>query len=380
MPKRLLIKLVLLSVVAFAFTANTTSPYRDEVDVTPHYHVALFLPLHLHNPARRNNNDTASAIYDYYEGVELALRELEKMGMKLTLHVFDTEANPKVVDSIIQLPVMRSMHTILGPIYPETILPVSQFCAKSKIPLVSIFKHIEKSNLDSFPYINLVPSDSSMAFGQGMGIANEFSEKKCYILSDNNNSNFMERKLFREGYLLGGGQQIYQIYNSDIAELVEMSKREKFVVYCASDSIQLLKKLASLARQGKIILTLPKDKRKLKGFTKDDFIDGKVVFGDNNFFDKYEDRTLAFRKRYREVYQWEAGRFQFMGYDHVFWLGQCLMTFNMNYPSKLQTASYKGLMQTFSLRPSKDGSYENAGCTIVMYNENGVRELVHSKD
>ena len=53
----------------------------------PVYNIALFLPLHLHNKTRRES-DTSSAIYDYYEGVQAAIKDLEKNGFQYAFACF----------------------------------------------------------------------------------------------------------------------------------------------------------------------------------------------------------------------------------------------------------------------------------------------------
>ena len=96
-------------------------------------------------------------------------------------------------------------------------------------------------------------------------------------------------------------------------------------------------------------------------------IRGKVHFGDNDFFDKYDDRALAFRKMYRMRFRWEANKWHLKGYDQFMWMGQSMMTFRQQYPKSLGNAFYSGIKEQFSLKQSGHGGYENSGCKIVRY-------------
>lgn len=374
MKKLVQIGLAMLVLALISFKADKLNS-EHRIYNQPEYHVALILPLHLHDPKKRKS-DTATAVYDYYEGVKMALTELEKMGMKLTLHVYDSEADVKRVDSIFQLPEMLEMNTIIGPIYSNTHAVAEIFCGITKIPLISPFKFYERKTRDTFPHINLVATDSLMAFGEGQALARLFPDHKLIIVSDGLGEHYKLRKLFKEGFELASDRQVVVVSQNNLAEVYSQSRiNSNVIVYAPTDSVDILKKLVNLSAIGRIKLSIPKDSKKINGFGKNDLIKGKVLFGDNNTYDKYADDILVFRKIYRERFRWEANSWQFKGYDQFIWLGQSLMTFKQTYPSQLGNACYGGLMQQFTLRESRNGSFENGGCKMVYYNQKGIKVL-----
>lgn len=339
------------------------------------YKIGLMLPFYLHNWSKRKS-DTATAIYDYYEGVQMALSDLDHLGMNLVLHVYDTEEDSLRVDSLMNTPKLREMNTVIGPIYESTITPMLRFSAITKIPLVSPFKFIEYQGEDSFPLINMGASDSGKAFGEGQEIARNYPGYELFVISDKKGEHFKQRKLFKEGFILGGGKVVTQIGIGELNKLYSATKTKKVIVYAPIDTVGILKQLVSQAARGKIILCLPKELRKVKAFGKSEMIRGNVHFGDNMYYDKYEDRVLAFRKIYRERFRWEASKYQFLGYDHMMFIGQALMTFGQDYCKKLGNAQINGVMQNYSLLQARNGSYENTGCQILKYNSEGKREAV----
>ncbi len=341
----------------------------------PVYNIALFLPLHLHNKTRRES-DTSSAIYDYYEGVQAAIKDLEKMGFNMHLHVFDTELDFKRVDSFFKLPRLQKMNTIIGPIYPKTHAIAERFCGVTKIPLISPFMHYERTTKDTFPHINLVPSDSISTFGLGQGMARLYPEYTLIVVSDGSSDHYKDRKLFKEGFQMVSKKPIIQIPQHDLTKLYALSGKKNVIVYAPTDSLPVLKKMANLAAVGDIKLALDKKYKRKKGFGKAQMTRAKVHFQDNNYYDRYAPDALAFRMMYREVYKWEANSYHFRGYDQIIWLGQSMMTFKQTYPKNLGNAFYPGIMQQFCLHAVKKGGYENAGCKILNYNSKGVRQEI----
>lgn len=351
---------------------ETPVTYQSDLPV---YNVALFLPLHLHNKERRES-DTTSAIYDFYEGIQAAIKNLEQIGLNMRLHVFDTELDSSRVDSFFRLPRLQQMNTIIGPIYPVTHSIAERFCAVTKIPLISPFMHYKRQSTASFPHINLIPSDTVSTFGLGQGMARLYPEYTLIVVSDGQSKNFKKRKLFKEGYRLVSEKRIIQIPQHDLSQLYALSNKRNVMVYSPTDSLPVLKKMANLAAIGKIKLALDKKYKKKKGFGKDQMKRAQIHFQDNNYYDKYAPNALSFRKMYREVYKWEANSYHFRGYDQMTWLGQSLMTFKQTYPKSLGNAFYPGIMQQFCLRRVKNGGFENAGCKILKYNNKGARQEI----
>jgi len=361
--------------LVFGFKSEPEIDPASEQSNLPVYNVALFLPLHLHNKTRRSS-DTATAIYDYYEGVRAAITDLENMGMNMKLHVFDTELDSLRVDSLFKLPVMQTMNTIIGPIYTNTHNVAEQFCGITKIPLISPFMHYKRTTKDTFPHINVIPSDSISSFGLGQGMARLYPNATLIVVSDGLPKHYKDRKLFKEGFQLASKKQIIQVRQHDLSKVYELSNSKNVVVYAPTDSLPILRKMANLAAIGKVKLALNKEYKRKKGFGKSQMIRAKVHFQDNNYYDKYAPDALAFRKMYRNVFRWEANSYHFRGYDQMMWLGQSIMTFKQTYPKNLGNAFYPGIMQQYCLHQVSLGGFENAGCKILFYDGKGVRKEV----
>jgi len=337
------------------------------------YNVALFLPLYLHDPVKRKN-DTTKVMYDYYEGVQAALTDLEKMGMKMRLHVFDDEGDMHIVDSIFKLPKMMTMNTIVGPLFNDCHQVAERFCGFYKIPLVSPIKFYNRSTKDTFPHLNMIPSDSVNAFGEGLAISRCYPGYQLVVVSDNSAKFFHQRKLFRDGFSLLSNTTITNVVETDLSKLNEMMlKNNRIIVYAPTENVAVLTKLAEYSKNSKIILALPKSSKSIVGFGKAYMVSGKVHFGDDNVYDIYEDGILAFRKMYRERFHWEANIYHFTAYDQFMFIGQGLMAFHQLFPDRMGNNRYFGVMNHFLLHPVASGSFENAGCKIVRYSDKDTK-------
>ncbi len=81
----------------------------------------------------------------FYEGVLLAVDSMQKAGMKIKLHVFDTKDNPAQIREVIQTEKFKSTDLIIGPVYENVQTEVARIASANDIPMVSPFT--SKSNL-----------------------------------------------------------------------------------------------------------------------------------------------------------------------------------------------------------------------------------------
>ncbi len=340
------------------------------------FKVALIMPLYLKNPSRRKN-DTTQIIYDYYEGVQIAIGELNKLGIKMKLFVFDDQMDSFTVDSIFKLEKMKEMNTIIGPFFKFHEIG-EKFCGTYQIPLVSPFKHYKRKTKTVFPHINFIACDSISAFGEGMGIARAYPTQQLIILNNGKPENYHHRKLFKEGYNRVSNLEITTINETDIAKInTIVATKTNTIVYAPTANLNVINQLAILSKANKIILCLPSESKKIEGFGKKGMTAANAHFGDNTYYNIYDLATLNFRKLYRAQFRWEANIYHFSGYDHFKFIGQSLMTFHQFYPQRLKEAKFDdGLMHTFLLKSSSYGSFENAGCKIVKYASNSNEKIL----
>src|SRR4030042_4335576 len=155
--------------------SSSVRPVEDEI------HVGLFLPLLLHWDELQALSDTLAddepksaekkkpeIIYhpltigflEFYEGVLLAIDSLKKTGLSVTLHTYDTEKNPDVLQKILATNSVSQLDLIIGPVDHRNVRLLSDFSAKNRIPMISPFVSSDKLVGENPFLIQMQPSSS----------------------------------------------------------------------------------------------------------------------------------------------------------------------------------------------------------------------------
>lgn len=98
--------------------------------------VAVLLPFMLETPYI---DASVNYFWDFYRGILLGLNEVKKSGISVDLYTFDIEKNQGTLDSILRLPVLKTMDLIIGPAYSNQVAAVSRFSRDNRIHMVVPF-------------------------------------------------------------------------------------------------------------------------------------------------------------------------------------------------------------------------------------------------
>ena len=121
-------------------------------------------------PFTTGNNSISSVstgdfVFELYQGIELAIGELKKQGVKVSLQTFDTKRDLKVLSNLLKDPVVTDSDVIIGPIYPDETILVSEFAEAEKIPFIHPLSNLgERFDLSTYSYL-FRPSAKSLVEG-----------------------------------------------------------------------------------------------------------------------------------------------------------------------------------------------------------------------
>ena len=96
-----------------------------------HYKVAVMLPLFNERLWQSGVYLQKSFAVDLYEGIQLALEDFDTT--KISLELFDTKRDSSITRNILASGQLDAMDAIIGPLYPEPILVVSEYAQTKKI-------------------------------------------------------------------------------------------------------------------------------------------------------------------------------------------------------------------------------------------------------
>lgn len=142
-------------------------------------HIALMLPFQARNTKRDKNMDR---FVDFYEGVLLAVREMQTDGTRFILDVYDTEKSDSRVRQLIDSGRLESVDAVLGLAYPMQLMQVGEWAKEKHVPVLAPFvDHIE--GIETNPYIlQFNPSHQQEAHAMAEWLAEHREKVNCVLI------------------------------------------------------------------------------------------------------------------------------------------------------------------------------------------------------
>lgn len=142
-------------------------------------HIALMLPFQARNTKRDRNMDR---FVDFYEGVLLAIRELQADTTRFILDVYDTEKSDLRVRQLIDSGRLEGVDAVLGLAYPMQLMQVGEWAKEKQVPVLAPFiDHIE--GIETNPYIlQFNPSSQQEAQAMAEWLSEHREKVNCVLI------------------------------------------------------------------------------------------------------------------------------------------------------------------------------------------------------
>ncbi len=126
------------------------------------YQIAVLLPFMHKDLQNRSNNLSNDFVIELYEGMVLAQQQLLKSGINIQLHPYDTEKDTSTTSKILDLPEMKHMDLIIGPLFPGPVRQVSEFSFNYKINMLNpLSSNTEIINGNPFAFL-FMPTNETL--------------------------------------------------------------------------------------------------------------------------------------------------------------------------------------------------------------------------
>jgi len=302
---------------------------------------------------------------EYYEGVEIAIAELRKLGVKMSIEIVDTKSDSLEVINILSNPEYQKVDAIFGPVYDSEFIEVQKFCSIYNIPLISPLRYVSNMLGADFPLMNFIANDSIQFNYIGQHVVNAFKKFQVIVVDESygtvGKGSFGRN--FKKGYeSLAKKECILTDGKTPISELWNQ-KDSLFVFYTGKNSNACNKALAANGH----------NKWKVAGPA--DWLDidriNYTVFENVYFYDQYcvpyNDTTFkVFRKNYREHYGGDPQRYTLIGYDQFLFFGTAIAGFKNSFFNAIQNKEFNYLHTTFNF-VSRGNLIENAGVNLFYF-------------
>ena len=338
--------------------------------------IALVLPFNASGKASESN-------MDFYSGVLLALRDLEKEGVKTTLNVFDLQAGvPSSSD-------LDKNDFVLGPITATdltTILGVTG----GEVPVISPLDQRAGDLADSRKGFIQAPSSAASQYAELAAWAAEdrAREDKIILVTETTSNGStapaagVRQALVADGtpfesvsWTVAQGRSLPASLTSlltkgGVNRIIVASEKESFV----SDIARNLSIL--LGRGYKIAMYAPSRVRTFET------VDSSIYHQDHlhicsPYFADYETPEVkAFVRAYRALYRTEPSQFAFQGYDLAHYFAKIVSKYGNRWTRALPRYSETGLHTDFRFMKTGSGSFRNTGIRRIVYDTDYSTSLV----
>jgi len=358
-------------------TVYSTVYFKGESYIVPvhknDYHVAVLLPFHTLGTNSSQDEKRGSLMIEYYQGMKLAIPEIEKLGSKFTLHFFDTDNDTTRLKLLLNKPEMEEMDLIIGPTDEDQVRIAAYFAKKREIPLFSPITTNYPVWSDN-PYLfNLNPSDKAQAQSFIRYFKKYHKGEKLVILRDG--------KKFDLGFGAALVQELsleklnYSAvpYSKYIKWSEYIGDSKAVIISTAQDKTNMLYTVNSLlGKADKVTLVGPDNWLDFSSVDYSYLEKLHVCFLGTNSAEVANDQSIEMLRSFHSQYKGEPSWFTYMGYDQLLFTCELLDAFGTYFPLFIENKKISYSNTSFNMSQI-DGAYNNMFIQLFQFQD---KELI----
>ena len=326
---------------------------------------------------------TSETNMDFYSGVLIALRDLEKEGVKATLNVFDLQAGvPASYD-------LGKNDFILGPITGSdltTILGVTG----GRIPVISPLDQRAADLSETHEGFIQAPSSVISQYTELARWAAEerAREDKIILVTEKTNNGTTAAATGVRSALMAAGTEFdsvswtqgegrslptslsSRLTKNGVNRVIVASETEAFVG-------DLVRNLGILLGRGyEIILYAPSRIRTFETIDSSSYHQCSLHICSPYFADYEADNVTEFVRSYRALFRTEPSQFAFQGYDLTRYFVGLVAKYGNHWTRALGHVDGSGIHTDFRFEPARTGSFRNTAIRRIIYHPDYSTKLV----
>ncbi len=323
----------------------------------------------------------------FYEGVLLAVDSLQRAGMNVQLHVFDTNQEQAVVDSIMRLDVFRKMDLIIGPVYPELQGSVVRFANMNRIPMVSPLSASGNFEANNPWYFKINPNKDYLVRETADYISEEFFNKNLIVLEMGEYKhlpeatlvNLCREKFFSTGFYEADPDVRFHEYNFTaegywgLRRILSKTRENVFIIPSATEAqvSVAVSNINSLSEDFPVTLIGLSNFQRYNSIQPEYFHQSNMHLLSPYFIDYRAPLTNRFIRNFRSNFADEPNQFSFQGYDVAFYFMSALFHYGKDFTDCLPYHHVALTQAEFYFdKVSRNGGYMNRGLFVLNYKKN----------
>jgi len=352
---------------------NNPQPVKPAAQNPNALRIAVLLPFMLETPYI---DASVNYFWDFYRGILLGLNEVKKSGISVDLYTFDIEKNQGALDSVLRLPVLKTMDLIIGPAYSNQVAAVSRFSRDNRIHMVVPFtSKIELDDSHEF-LLQFNPSQDVLLPLVAQTMVDRFSSSNFIIArftGKQDKANALADEVIKA---LAAKRKTYrelQLSTSNVDTLKTVAGRNKTLLFLATTRLDVV---SSLLPQ---IETLGLPALQIWGFEDwkqwVNFHEGTYYY---SLFKKKDTSTYQanYKKWYGELSPINIPMYDLIGYDLINYTTAALKAKRKNMSAAFGNVECDLLQSEFKFQKVKSGTHwMNMSWSLFGYYNGKVTEI-----
>ena len=352
---------------------NNPQPVKPAAQNPNALRIAVLLPFMLETPYI---DASVNYFWDFYRGILLGLNEVKKSGISVDLYTFDIEKNQATLDSVLRLPVLKTMDLIIGPAYSNQVAAVSRFSRDNRIHMVVPFtSKIELDDSHEF-LLQFNPSQDVLLPLVAQTMVDRFSSSNFIIArftGKQDKANALADEVIKA---LAAKRKTYrelQLSTSNVDTLKTLAGRNKTLLFLATTRLDVV---SSLLPQ---IETLGLPALQIWGFEDwkqwVNFHEGTYYY---SLFKKKDTSTYQanYKKWYGELSPINIPMYDLIGYDLINYTTAALKAKRKNMSAAFGNVECDLLQSEFKFQKVKSGTHwMNMSWSLFGYYNGKVTEI-----
>lgn len=323
----------------------------------------------------------------FYEGVLLAVDSLQRAGMQIVLHVFDSQQSPDSIRKHIYSPHFLETDLIIGPVFPHVQDEVAAIAAKNRIPMVSPLSAQSRVINNNPYYFQVNPTRDFIISQTAELVTEEYFNSNFVVVKTAQSGNAPEEKLVelvREKLSPSGfwnnpyGMQYNEVnFTRDgVNGLRRVFRKDKEnVVFVSSmsegDLSIVLSNINNLVRDYPVTLIGFNRYEQFRSIQEEFYHNLRLQFVAPYWTDYSNPETVRFIEAFRNHFHTDPGNFGMQGYDVAFYFLNALKNYGKEFMDCLPYQQVHLAQGSYSFeKQSPFGGYMNQGVSVISYQRN----------
>jgi ABC-type branched-subunit amino acid transport system substrate-binding protein/predicted negative regulator of RcsB-dependent stress response len=298
------------------------------------YRVAAIMPFGLDQDAGQAARKNQFAT-DLFAGMKMAQDSLRKQGININLYTYDAGTDTSAVKRIFDLPELKQMDLVVGPVYRSSAKIASRFAAQNNVNVVnplSLDLEVAGDNPNVFLFESSIATQARQAATYAY---NTFEPKTAIIVFEDSRDDVAFAQHYREQFAKLGGKVIAykKVKSSPTTATAAVFKEFKFenLGHIAVFSDQMTAAVNTVStlqsRAGTLPLMTYEKWLGIGQLTLRQLDDLEIYFVNPKYIDNMSSAVRHFRKRYAARYNMMPSTYAYAGFEMLYYFGTLLQQY-----------------------------------------------------